>query len=374
MNILMLNYEFPPLGGGAGRAMWNILRHWKGRKNLELHLVTSALGEGRREEMAPNIKLHHLDIGKNDGMHHQSVRDLLLYSWKAWRHSQDMIKNINFDLCHAFFGIPCGLIAQQLGLPYIVSLRGSDVPFYSNRFRVLDRLLFRHLSQRIWRGARKVVANSEGLRQLAWRTMPGMDIEVIPNGVDTDRFYPDYSRHDNLRVLSVARLIPRKRLSCLVQSIGELRDWDIRLTIVGEGPERSRLQGLIHDMNLGDRVHLKGYVPHEQLPQIYRSHDVFVLPSDNEGMSNTALEALASGLPLVMTRTGGAVELLVDKGNGVVLASGTSSHITAALRRYMNDSGLPERHGKRSRDMAEGMSWGAVAEQYEQLYHSISGS
>ncbi len=373
LKILLLNYEFPPLGGGAGRAMWNILRQWRGRDDLSFHVVTAAFGESRDEKMASNIDLHLLDIGKKEGVHQQSAVDLIRYSYGAWRYVLNLNTTIEFDLCHAFFGIPCGFIAQELGLPYIVSLRGSDVPFYSRRFRVFDRLFFRRLSQRIWSGASEVVANSRGLKRLAERTMPEADIQVIPNGVDTDRFYPDDIRNDEFRVLSVARLIPRKRLSSLVRAIGMMSQNNIRLTIVGEGPERSRLENIVQDMNIGERVCFEGRIPHERLPQIYRSHDVFVLPSENEGMSNTALEAMASGLALIMPRTGGADELLVDGKNGVLMESGTTAQIIMALRRYCCDPALLKDHGKRSRQIAEGMSWGSVANRYERVYRAVKG-
>lgn len=367
MKILMLNYEFPPLGGGAGRAMQNILRQWCGREGLRIHVVTSALGEAGTEQMAPNIRLHFLDIGKRSAVHHQSARDLLAYSWRAWRCGRRLMGEIEFDLCHAFFGIPCGVIARQLGLPYIVSLRGSDVPFYSERFRVADRLVFRWLSRRVWRGASAVVANSRGLRRLALRTAPQEDIEVIPNGVDTDLFHPDGASEGPLKVLCVARLIPRKRVDLLIRAVAALEE-DVRLTVVGEGPEEAHLRRVVSREGLEERVRLEGYVPHEDLPELYRAHDVFALPSKNEGMSNTALEALASGLALVMTPTGGAEELLEDGGNGYVVAPGSARSLATALRGYATRRGLVREHGRRSRRMAQKMSWQRVSRDYLALY------
>lgn len=100
----------------------------------------------------------------------------------------------NYDMVHAFFGIPCGLVAMLLKIPYLVSRRGSDVPFYNRRFYWLDKLIFKRLSRIDWSKAKKVVANSVGLKELALKSSPGLQISMIYNGVDLDRFYPPKKR------------------------------------------------------------------------------------------------------------------------------------------------------------------------------------
>ena len=115
-------------------------------------------------------------------------------------------------------------------------------------------------------------------------------------------------------------------------------------------------------------MYFRGHVPHDALASLYEENDVFVLPSVSEGMSNAALEAMACGLPLVMTRTGGATELLRDGHNGFLVDKGSIEDIVTVLRRYCADRALACRHGARSREMAESMSWQKVADAYESLY------
>jgi glycosyltransferase involved in cell wall biosynthesis len=189
LHILFLNYEFPPLGGGAGNATKYLFSEFAKRDGLEIDLITSSTDKFKIEKFAKNICVHYLDIGKKGNVHYQSNRDLLKYSWKAYFYGKSLIKKKKFNLIHAFFGIPCGYIAMRLGLPYIVSLRGSDVPFYNSRFAKLDKLVFYRLSRRIWRRARAVIANSEDLKRLAVKTFSG-EIGVIPNGINTSEFKP----------------------------------------------------------------------------------------------------------------------------------------------------------------------------------------
>jgi len=373
MRVLMLNYEFPPLGGGAGHATACLLQQYAGRPGLAIDLVTSSTAKERAETLAGNITVHYLDIGKRGGLHYQSMRDLLAYAWRAGRRARRLMRERGYDLCHAFFGIPCGHIARRLGLPYIVSLRGSDVPFYNERFRTLDRLVFSRMSVRIWRQAQFVVANSQWLRRLALRTAPGQRIEVIGNGVDTDAFRPAPRRHEGLRVLCVARLIARKRVDALIRAVAALREAHVRLTLVGSGKEEASLRRLATQLGIADRVDFAGTVPPQRVVRYYQDSDVFALPSLSEGMSNAALEAMACGLPIVMPDTGGAAELLRDGANGFLLSRGSAGELSEALGRYARDPALARRHGARSRQIAEGLSWKNVATRYAELYSLTAG-
>ena len=371
MQVLLLNYEFPPLGGGAGNATAYLLREFARDPEIRLDLITSSTDAAREEAFSENIRIHFLDIGKTGGLHYQSNRNLLAYSWKAFSYGRRLVRANHYDVCHAFFGIPCGFIARKLGLPYIVSLRGSDVPFYNERFRVLDRLLFKRLSVRIWQGAAWVVANSTGLRNLALESAPNQPIEVIHNGVDTEAFRPAHRRGDGVRVVCVARLIRRKGIEYLIRAISQLPDWDIRLTIAGNGNQEGALRALAHELGVAARVEFAGFVDHDAIAAVYRQHDVFVLPSLNEGMSNTVLEAMACGLPLILTDTGGTAELLEPEANGFTVAMRSAEDIAAKLRWYAENPEMIRRHGQRSREIAESRGWRSVAEAYKKLYRSI---
>lgn len=371
MRVLMLNYEFPPLGGGAAHANRNILRAMTEATDLEIDLVTSSVGAARVEVFAPGKTIHYLDIGKRGNLHYQTNRDLLAYTLRAFGYARALMGQQRYDLCHAFFGIPCGAIAWRLGLPYIVSLRGSDVPFYNARFRVPDTVLFKRLSTRVWKSAAAVVANSQGLRTLALESAPAQKIDVIPNGVDTDIFHPGEPLDTNggLRVLTVARLIRRKGIEHLIDALGQLGDDRATLTIVGEGNQRGALEA--RAAGCDGRVRFLGAVPHEQLPAVYRTHDVFVLPSLNEGMSNTVLEAMASGMPILMTRTGGAQELVEPGDNGDFIEA-DGAGIARSLKTYLERPALIRTHGARSRAKAEARGWAEVAAAYTAQYRAAS--
>jgi glycosyltransferase involved in cell wall biosynthesis len=367
MHILILNYEFPPLGGGAGNAAYYLLKEFAKGKDLNIDLVTSLVGGYKKEDFSSNIKIYYLDIGKKGSSHFQTQKDLFAYSWRAYWFCKKLISKKRYDLIHAFFGIPCGYIAMKLGLPYIVSLRGSDVPFYNQRFYFWDKFIFKRLSKIIWKKSKYVIANSFGLKQLAKNINPAQKIEVIYNGVDSQEFKPnaDKSIGKTIKLISIGRLIPRKGYKYLLKSLKGLSNCE--LFLVGEGVERENLKTLAKKM--GVKVRFYGRVSHQEVVYLLREADIFVLPSLNEGMSNSLLEAVACGLPVIVTDTGGSVELV--KGNGIIVPKADVISLRSAIKRFLSDKNSLENMGQKSRQLAESMSWISVAEQYKYFYTKI---
>ncbi len=363
--VLILNYEFPPIGGGAANATYYLLKEF-GLRPDDVHatLITSSENEERIGSFAENVVIHYLDIGKNGQVHYQSQRELLVYSYKAWRRARYLHSQDPFDLIHAFLGIPCGFIAMHLDLPYIVSLRGSDVPFYNDRFYWQDTFLFKRLSRKIWKRAKHVVANSDGLRSLAQKSAKEQQITVIPNGIDLSEFREAARMADQgpLRIISTGRLIPRKGYNLLLEAVKDLQG--VRVSIIGDGPEKARLTAQAE--HLGVELVLHGAVLRESIPSLLADADLFVLPSLNEGMSNAALEAMAAGLPLILTDVGGSKELI--HGNGWIIPKGSAEEITRYVRHLLENRSELKIMGSRSRERAKSMSWTSVAEHYLILY------
>jgi glycosyltransferase involved in cell wall biosynthesis len=366
----MLNYEFPPLGGGSATETQGLVDALSGDPSLEVDLVTSSLSGFHRQRYAANVVVHYVPIGKSGNLHYQTIAELLAYSWRACLYSRSLMHGKRFDLCHAFFGIPCGFVAMWLGLPYLVRLQGADVPGADKRFSTMDAILFKSLSRIVWRRARCVIANSPGLRRRALTASPAQRVDVIPNGVDADTFRPALRTWIGLRVLSVARLSSGKGLDYLVEACAELRQQDVSLTLVGSGPEERVLQNLARERG-GDNVAFAGAVPHEQVVDYYQQADVFVLPSLSEGLSNSVLEAMACGLPLLLTDAEGTQQLLRDGWNGYRIGRRSVADIVTCLRCYIDDPNRLRLHGERSRTAALSLNWAKIADRYRSIYRRI---
>jgi L-malate glycosyltransferase len=373
MKLLVLNYEFPPIGGGAANALHEILNQYKQHKDLEIDLITSS--EKKKNEtmkFSENINIYKVNVNKKQ-LHYWTALEIYSYTVRALSLAQQQNKEKKYDLCHCFFALPCGIIPYFLKIPYIVSLRGSDVPGFNKRLNHLS-FIQSFVSGIIWKKAKFVVANSEGLKELALNTRKEQDIKIIYNGIDTDMFYPKEKVNDNIThitLLCVSRLIPRKGLEYLIKAMPKIieKRKDTKLIIIGDGPEKARLKQLSVDLGVDKNIELHGYVPHEKLPQIYRSADIFILPSLYEGMSNTILEAMASGLPIITTNTGGTKELI--KGNGMIIKKKSSKDISDSVAMLLEDNDKISKFSKKSRELALENDWKSAAEQYLRLYESV---
>lgn len=382
MKVLFFNYEYPPLGGGAANAVAYLMREFSQIPDLETDLITSSADANYHlEKIGEQVKIHRLPIGKNGkNLHFQSQKDLLVYAWKAFRFSRKLIRKNGYALSHSFFTLPCGFLSwhffKKYKIPYIVSLRGADVPGYSDRFVWIYKILT-PLIKLIWDQAAYVVANSQGLKDLALQSKTKKAIEIIYNGIDINHFSQNTALQPKDKFIittGASRVTHRKGLNYLIEAVVKLapRHPNILARIMGDGNARKDLEKLVKKLKIEKNVEFLGRIPREETAPYYQEAGVFVLPSLNEGMSNAMLEALASGLPLLSTNTGGASELVREGINGYIVKFKDSDDIAEKLEKLINSPELTGLMGVESRKIAETMSWGKVAGQYFELYKKIS--
>ena len=142
----------------------------------------------------------------------------------------------------------------------------------------------------------------------------------------------------------------------------------LRLKILGDGSDKERLETMVRALRLEDQVQFFGRIPRDKTAPYYQEASVFVLPSLNEGMSNALLEALACGLPIIATDTGGSKELVTDGENGFIVKMKSAADIAEKLERLIQDTELRQRFGEASRRRAQTMSWANIARQYVSMY------
>jgi len=376
IRILVLNFEYPPIGGGGASATRYLFDELTSDCELRIDLVTSSMGKVREEEdHSERIHIIRLPVGKRE-LHYWAQDEVLRYVLEARNETRRLLRAGDYRLCHAIFGFPAGFVAYRLRrrLPYIVSLHGSDVPGFNRRFSWQYPVL-KPLFRRVWRNAGAVTVVSEALRDLAKETEPGVSFRVIPNGVDTRRFRPpEPGREPGKRLIAVCRLIARKNLDLLLDVLPKVRERhrEVSLTIVGEGDQRKDLEDRSRRLGLERVVEFRGRVPHEELPAEYGAADLFVLPSEWEGMPMTLLEAMACGLPAVVTEVGGAREVVCE--NAVLIPPGNAEAIAGALIGLLDAPDRRKAMGRRSREIALEYGWDKVASRYRALYDEMARS
>jgi phosphatidyl-myo-inositol dimannoside synthase len=275
-------------------------------------------------------------------------------AWQAMRFSPAIV--------HAGDLYPPGLTAMTLkkllGLPYIVYCHGEEIP-------QLDRYKYQpRVRNRIYMNADAVIAASEFTRRNLIRLgLPDDRICKIVPGVDSERFRPMPRRSDLVQrfglqgkvvVLTVARLVPRKGHRIALEAFSKVcREVPaVHYLIVGTGPEESRLRQMVSEAGLGERVTLAGYVPAEQLPDIYNLCDIMMMPNrqesdgDVEGFGIVFLEANAAGKPVIGGRSGGAIEAIAEGKTGYLANPEDPNELAMILRRLLLNQSLREELGR----------------------------
>ncbi len=376
LRILIVSYEYPPIGGGGASALQSILKHLASNPNHQILVVTSSPDSERHVlRMGESVLIHRLPVQKRDLFYWRRL-EVLRFIKVALAYCRDLLNAEPWDMAVGFFGFPSGLIPWRYRkrLPYIVLLRGSDVPGFNPRFGI-DYLFLRPLFKRIWRGAVSVAANSRKLVELASQTCPELEFEIVRNGVDCERFRvsEEPPADGPVRLAVAARLIPRKAVHQVLEVLHDLAEgvspWI--LNIYGDGPERPRLEAMSKEFGLKDRVFFHGHIDRSEMAERLASADLFVMPSLWEGMSNAVLEAMACGLPVIVTKTGGAEELVSD--NGFVITPGDTDELATALGKLIDNPEARRAMGLRSREHAESMSWDKTADKFLELCYRAAG-
>jgi glycosyltransferase involved in cell wall biosynthesis len=371
----MLDNEFPPLGGGMGTVNLALFNQFSRLPDIEIDLVTSALnGHPEKEQFSDQIRIYKVPVW-NRNIHHSTNRELIIYTIQAFWVALWLYHNQRYDFCFAWSALPAGAVALALyylvKLPYIVWVSGPDIPGFEQRYRRLYPVLL-PLIRSVWINTNTLIAKCPEEVEMIHASAPSIAVKIIPNGVDLEGFSPGLPFSDGapFQVICVARLIERKGQHHLIRAVKLLTDQDIDVyvSLVGTGDSKDDYQQLARDLRIEDRIKFLGYVPREEIAKYYQTSHCFVLPSFNEGMALSALEAMASGLPLILTRTGGTDSLVKDGINGFTFDWADIPTLASHLKFLTQNRDLLRRMGVESRVRVQQFSWSVIARCYLELF------
>ena len=378
LKVLMVNYEFPPIGGGGGTTT-RFLAKYLARLGVDVNILTSNPGTEDIVDHHEGYRIHYVGPTKNklSGTH---IPELARFALTIIYYSETVLKRIQPNLLHCFFTLPsgsCGLYCKKVfNVPYITSALGADVPGFNIGDWRLDvyHALTKPLSKSIWNNSSYIVANSHSLQETCKEFSPKQEIEMISNGVDTELFYPDKnkdSKTNEVQLLFISRLMPQKGIDILIKACHILNKRGItnyKLTIVGEGHLKDLMFSLIDEYNLKEKINYLGWKDLEELPEIYRRADVFILPSVMEGMSSVVLQAMASGLPIVASRVKGFEEVLEENVNGLFAEYNNPGEFANAIEKLIESAELREKMSQKSLEKSKLFSWESIAKKYLEFY------
>lgn len=376
MRILIINYEYPPLGGGASNASYFLANAFVTRGH-DVCVMTSAFRDLRGLSIENGVHVHRIRSFRRS-IDRSDLAQMMAFAVSGVLCSRRIICSEKPDGAISFFTLPSGLIGYWLSachhLPHVVSLRGGDVPGLVPEVEAAHRRT-RGLRRRVLGSAEAIVANDDGLARLS-ETADPFPVTVIPNGVDGSMFSPCSPANARdadapFRILFAGRLRRQKNLSLLLDQLAafdQSQRTRFTLTVIGDGPLEGALRDRAAQLGIGDRITWHGWVSKSEVVKHFQNAECFVNPSLYEGLPNTVLEAMACGLPVVASRVAGNDTLVVDHTTGLLFDLDQPDQLGEALSHLMSDRTLARRMGSNGRNRAlEKYSWDPVAESYLQL-------
>lgn len=301
MNILVLNYEFPPLGGGAAPVARDI-SYYLQKKGHKVTVVTMGylnLPEYEEYEGMRVFRLKCLRSKKNECKPWEQYTYLLAVK----RFMKQHIKENNYDICHTHFVIPTGEVARYIKkkyhIPYVITAHGSDVEGHNSKTTMkIMHFFLRYGWRRIVDNAICVISPSSYLKGLMEKNYPKGNYGFIPNGIDWDRYYALANESaKEKRILVMGRLQKFKNVQTILSALSNCRLSDWRVDILGDGPYREELERLCKELNLQEKVTFYGWIDNkseEQLDIIKRA-SIYITASKFENCPMAVIEAVTAG-------------------------------------------------------------------------------
>jgi glycosyltransferase involved in cell wall biosynthesis len=382
----MVNTGFlpvPPDKGGSVELHSYYLSNELAKLGSEIHFVTGVNPEASFHQGVILHKLPWIPFNFH-GNYFQMLLSFGIGGSFAFMKSLKAINNEHFDIIH-IHGHVSGFCLLPLNkkAKFIFTAHNPNpwmVESFSQFKQIFRELAFRSIELKIIRNVDCVITVGKSLKNEfvnRFKVCPEK-VKIIPNGVDTDLFHPNIIGSEDVLtryhlpedyILFVGRLVEQKGIQFLLKAIKGTR---INVVIVGGGPLFSYLKDLCQRLDIVERVHFIGSIPLNDLRKIYSQAKFFVLPSIAEGFPLVGLEAIASGLPLVVSKIKGIEDIVIDEYNGILFNVGNVNELRCCLNQLFEDNSLAKVMGVRSRKIAEDkFSWREIAKQTLRLYEEI---
>jgi glycosyltransferase involved in cell wall biosynthesis len=353
-----------------------------GAENMLLNLCASQEAAGSQNSLllfynvhTPNVEFY--ERARRHGISVRMVHCKGRADWRAVQQIEEYIQSEAIDVVHThgykadLYGF---LAAWRSGKPVVATCHNwvggtTALGIYNH----LDRLALKKFSA-------LAAVSDEVAQRLLDSGVPAEKIKIIANGIDVQAFehgqpLPALSCVGEKVVGMVARLDLQKGFEYLLRAVRELCNTmnGFKVVIVGEGPDRPAIEAMVQEYGLQSSVILAGQ--QSDMPGVYAAMDIFVLPSLNEGLPMTILEAMAASKPVVATRVGAIPKVINDGENGLLINPRNSEALRNALASLLSDPDKCRRMGERAHDwVSRNYTSEAMAIKYRQLYEEILGS
>ncbi|HOP64688.1 MAG TPA: glycosyltransferase family 4 protein [Spirochaetota bacterium] len=379
LKILIVNYEFPPLGGGGGVATYDLALEWM--KKGDVDVLTSNFADLPSYENMDGINVYRTRIFFRKSRDAATFISMLSYVVTGFFKGIKLARKNRYDVINTHFAVPSGplgyIISALFRIPNVLSLHGGDIYDPSKKLSPHDSFFFSRVVKFILNRADRIVAQSTNTRDNAVKYYsPNKDVEIVPLA-----FHPPEPvratrkelglNKDDFYVITVGRLIKRKSLQTLIRALGKIKTKKVKLLIMGDGPEKEYLESVVAENGVQDRVTFLGFLDDNDKYRYLKSSDIFALTSLHEGFGIVFMEAMHIGIPIVCTNHGGQVDFLSNRENAILINVGDEEMCSRGILELMKDEKLYKKIVANNRKKIREFYAENVASKYIDIFNEI---
>lgn len=340
VKILVLCYEYPPVGGGGGRVAATVAEELAARGH-EVRVLTAGL-----KHLPPREERNGVTILRAESFRQRedtcSVPEMGLYLLTNFWPALQLARSWRPDIIHAHFAVPTGVLAMPvgrlLGIPYVLTAHLGDVPGgVPEQTEGLFRLV-NPVAKRIWARASRTTAVSSHVATLANRAYQ-ISPDIILNGVKRSSLTLDFSEKATPKIVMLGRLSVQKNPLLAIESLARIKDLPWSFEIIGKGPLGATAREKATALGIADRIVWRGWLSAGEVSQSLLQADILLMTSLHEGLPMAAVEALQHGVAIVGSRIPGLADVISEGKNGV-FCDLTAESFAQSLRRLLENRSL----------------------------------
>lgn len=370
MRVLVLCYEYPPIGGGGGHAAKSVAEKLAQRGH-QVHVQTAGMSHLPPYEEVNGVVVHRAQSFRRRP-DRCTVPEMALFLVTSFLPTLRAAREWQPHVIHAHFAVPTGALACVVSwitaIPYVLTVHLGDVPGgFPDQTDALFRVL-KPFTVPIWRRAARITAVSAHVQELAVKAY-GRPVEKILNGIEL----PPISTHQPLplhtprQFIFAGRFVGQKNLLLLVDALARLRHLQWQATLLGDGPLMPQVREKIDSLNLGGQITLPGWTTADVVDQAMAGSDIFLVPSTAEGLPMAAVQALRHGLAIIGTQIGGLRDIVEDQQNGFLVPVDDEEALAEKMRLLIEDDGVLLKMKSASLARARLFDLDAITTQYENV-------
>ena len=360
-----------PTAGGSGVVATELGKHLAKRGHSVAFI--SYANPLRLGELPPRVCYHEVDQ-ESHALMKQFPHSLSLTAKmvEVARTHKLQVMHVHYAIPFAAAAIMTRQIAPELNLKVVTTLHGTDITL------VGSSPSFKPVTQWSIEQSDAVTAVSRYLRDETYRKLSvRKEIDVVYNFIDPDRHevreprcIPEKTSDRQVTLMHISNFRPLKRTDDVVRILARVREvMDARLVLVGDGPEYGRTRELVESMGLSDVVRYVGVV--DEVAPLLKAADVLLLPSETESFGLVALEAMASGVPVVASDVGGLPEVVQHGVTGFLAPVGDIDAMAGYCLQLLQDGTSARRYAAAARAQASRFDYAVIIPQYEKIYERV---